>query len=104
MPCFLLLVQDMYNFSCYKKTLCGKTVNAGKLHYLLRKIKEMKKMAAITAKELNAIQDQLGVEQNLIKKYHLYAQNAQDEQIRAACQKLSDSHQTHYNTLLGHLN
>ena len=61
-------------------------------------------MSNITAKELNAIQDQLGVEENLIKKYRLYAKNAQDEQIRTACQSLSECHQTHYNTLLGHLN
>jgi len=61
-------------------------------------------MANLTAKELSAIEDQLGIEQNLIKKYKLYAQSTQDMQLKTKCEEISGKHQCHYDTLLGHLN
>lgn len=61
-------------------------------------------MPILTSKELSAIEDQLGIEQNLIKKYKLYAQHSQDAQIKTKCEEIATKHQTHYNTLLGHLN
>lgn len=61
-------------------------------------------MATLTSKELTAIEDQLGVEENLIKKYKMYAASAQDEQIKQKCEAIACQHQTHFNTLMGHLN
>jgi len=61
-------------------------------------------MANLTAKELSAIQDKLGVEDNIIRKYRMYAQSAQDPQIRQKCVEIANKHQEHFNTLMGHLN
>ena len=61
-------------------------------------------MANLTAKELTAIGDQLGIEENLIKKYKMYAQSSLDAQIKQKCTEIADKHQNHYNTLMGHLN
>ena len=60
-------------------------------------------MATLTSKELTAIEDQLGMEQNLIKKYKMYAQNVQDPKIREKCECIANRHQCHFNTLMGHL-
>lgn len=60
-------------------------------------------MANLTAKELTAIEDQLGIEQNLIKKYNMYAQTSQDAQIKTKCQEIATKHQGHFNTLMNHL-
>ena len=49
---------------------------------------------SLTAKELAAIEDQLGVEQTLIKKFTMYAHMASDPQLR---------NQNHYNRLLAQL-
>ena len=61
-------------------------------------------MANLTAKELSAIQDQLGVEENVIRKYRMYAGTTQDSQIRQKCEEIANRHQSHFNTLMGHLN
>ena len=61
-------------------------------------------MANLTAKELSAIQDHLGMEENIVKKYRMYAQTTQDQQIRQRCDEIANKHQAHFNTLLGHLN
>jgi len=61
-------------------------------------------MANLTAKELSAIEDQLGIEQNLIKKYNMYAQTSQDAQIKTKCQQIATKHQGRVDTLMGHLN
>jgi rubrerythrin len=60
-------------------------------------------MANLTSKELTAIEDTLGVEENLIKKYRMYAQNCQDPAIRQKCEEIAGKHQNHFNTLMGHL-
>lgn len=60
-------------------------------------------MANLTSKELTAIEDQLGIEQNLIKKYNMYATTSGDGQIKTKCEQIVQRHQNHYNTLLGHL-
>lgn len=60
-------------------------------------------MATLTSKELTAIEDQLGIEENLIKKYKMYAQNCQDQEIRTKCEDIACKHQKHFNTLMGHL-
>lgn len=61
-------------------------------------------MANLTAKELTAIEDQLGIEQNLIKKYNMYAGTSTDACIKTKCEQIASQHQNHYNTLLNHLN
>lgn len=66
-------------------------------------VKEGFAMTNLTAKELSAIKDQLGVEENLIKKYKMYAQNTQDMVLKQKCEDIACKHQNHFNTLMGHL-
>ena len=61
-------------------------------------------MSNLTSKELSAIEDQLAVEQNLVKKYKMYAQQSSDPQIRAQCEEIAAKHQSHFSRLLSHLN
>lgn len=60
-------------------------------------------MANLTSKELTAIEDTLNVEQNLIKKYTMYAQTSTDACIKTKCEQIAAKHQNHFNTLMGHL-
>ena len=60
-------------------------------------------MASLTEKELSALEDQLNMEQMLIKKYKGYAGIAQDPQIRDVCDRLAKQHKQHFDTLMGHL-
>ena len=57
----------------------------------------------MTAKELTALEDQLGAEQVFIKKYHTMAQQCTDPAIRTKLEQIASRHQQHYNTLLTHL-
>ena len=43
-------------------------------------------------------------EQNLVKKYKLYAQQCTDPQIRTKCEEIASKHQSHFSRLLSHLN
>lgn len=61
-------------------------------------------MSNLTAKELSLLADQLGCEQNLIKKYKMYATQCSDPQLETKCQQIAAQHQGHYNTLLNQLN
>ena len=61
-------------------------------------------MANLTAKELSAIQDHLAVEENIIRKYRMYAGTTQDSAIKQKCEEIANRHQQHFNTLMGHLN
>ncbi|MBE6907926.1 spore coat protein [Marasmitruncus massiliensis] len=58
----------------------------------------------LTSKELSAIEDQLKMEQVVIKKCNYYAQNATDPQLKTQFQNASTKHQNHYNRLLSQLN
>lgn len=60
-------------------------------------------MAKLTSKELTAIGDTLSMEQNLIKKYNMYATQATDKALKQKCEQIAQRHQQHYNTLVGHL-
>ena len=60
-------------------------------------------MANLTSKELTALEDRLGVEQNLVKKYNMYAQQSTDSGIRTKCEQLAARHQKHFDTLFNHL-
>lgn len=57
----------------------------------------------LTTKELAMLEDQLTKEQNLIKKYNMYASMATDQQIKAQFQNNATKHQNHYNSLLSQL-
>jgi hypothetical protein len=61
-------------------------------------------MANLTAKELTALEEQLSQEQILVKKYHMYAAQISDMQLKAKCEQISSEHQNHYNKLMCHLN
>ncbi|MDR2648085.1 MAG: spore coat protein [Oscillospiraceae bacterium] len=60
-------------------------------------------MAALTQKELLALEDQLNAEQLLVKKFKSYATAAQDGQIRTTCEQQANRHKQHYDTLMGYL-
>ena len=60
-------------------------------------------MASLTSKELTAIEDQLNMEQMLVKKYKSVAEMTGDPQIKAKCEQIASKHQNHYSRLLGHL-
>lgn len=60
-------------------------------------------MPNITAEELHAIEDQLNLEQIMIKKFKTYASMTSDQQIKATCEQVAAQHKNHYNTLMGHL-
>ena len=61
-------------------------------------------MPNLTAKELTAIEDQLSIEQLLIKKYRMYSAVSSDPQIKTKCEQIAARHQTHNDKLLAHLN
>ena len=58
---------------------------------------------ALTAKELSWIEDQLTLEQQLIKKYRDAAQCANDSALSSKLTEIATKHESHYNTLLSHL-
>ncbi|MCL2088236.1 MAG: spore coat protein [Oscillospiraceae bacterium] len=60
-------------------------------------------MANLTSKELTAIEDQLNVEQNLVKKFTMFSQSCSDPQLKTKCEQIASRHQGHYTRLLGHL-
>ena len=57
-------------------------------------------MANLTSKELTALEDQLGSEQNLVKKYQAMACLCDDENIRRDLESMAKKHQQHVNTLI----
>ena len=57
-------------------------------------------MAELTSKELSALQDQLGYEQILVKKYRTMAEQCSDVKLRNDFRNYADKHQQHYNMLL----
>ena len=60
-------------------------------------------MPTLTSKELDAIQDQLTMEQLMIQKYKLYSQTASDPQIKNKCEQIASKHQAHYDKLMKQL-
>ena len=60
-------------------------------------------MANLTAKELTALEELLGAEQVLIKKYHTMANNCNDNGIKTRYESIATRHQQHFNTLMTHL-
>ena len=60
-------------------------------------------MANITSKELSALDDQLNMEQTLVKKYKTFANQCSDPQLKEKCNQIAERHLTHFNTLMNHL-
>ena len=61
-------------------------------------------MANLTSKELSALEDELGAEQLLIKKYKTYDMLSTDPQIKTQCEQIAGRHQNHFDRLLSFLN
>ena len=61
-------------------------------------------MPNLTSKELSAIEDQLNMEQLLIKKFQTVAQLTSDPQIRTKFENITKKHHEHICKLLSHLN
>ena len=61
-------------------------------------------MAAITSKELGSIQDQLHLEENLVKKFQTYANETNDTALRTRYTAVASCHQKHYDALYALLN
>ena len=57
-------------------------------------------MPNLTSKELAALEDQLAEEEILVKKYRTFAD---DSALKSKCAAIADTHQKHFNTLLGYL-
>jgi len=57
-------------------------------------------MPSLTCKELTALEDTLGSEQNLVKKYQALASLCNDEKIRRDLEGMAGKHQQHVNTLI----
>lgn len=56
-------------------------------------------MPNLTTKELSALEDTLGSEQNLVKKYQAMASMCTDQKIRADLESAAQKHQQHADTL-----
>jgi rubrerythrin len=60
-------------------------------------------MAQITTKELTALTDLLGMEQNLVAKYRAYACQTTDPEMKNEFEQIAQRHQRHYDELYCHL-
>ena len=61
-------------------------------------------MANLTSKELSSLEDQLGAELLLVKKYKSYASLTSDPQIKTQYEQIAGKQQTHFDRLMGFLN
>jgi len=57
-------------------------------------------MPNLTCKELTAIEESIGGEQNLVKKYQAMACLVDDHKIKQDLENIAQRHQQHANTLL----
>lgn len=60
-------------------------------------------MLDITAKELNAIEEQLNYEQLIVKKCKYYANICQDAQVKTICEQIAAQHISHFEKLINYL-
>ncbi len=59
---------------------------------------------SITSKELSWIEDQLSLEQLMVKKYKIAENLTEDEALKTKIKDAGERHQKHYDKLLSHLN
>ena len=57
----------------------------------------------MTTKELTALEEKLGSEQVVVKKYRTMAQQCSDPAIRSKLEDIANRHQQHFTTLLSYL-
>ena len=60
-------------------------------------------MAMLTTKELTALEEQLGSEQVLVKKYRTMAAYCADLSLRSKLENIAMRHQGHYDKLITYL-
>ncbi len=60
-------------------------------------------MNQLSEKELSAINDLLGEEELLVKKFQMLADQATDDKIKTKFESIASRHQKHFNTLYSHL-
>ncbi len=60
-------------------------------------------MNSLTTKELTALEEQLGSEQVLIKKYHTMSGQCTDPALKTRLESLATKHQSHYDKLVNYL-
>ncbi len=60
-------------------------------------------MAQITAKELTALSDLMGIEENLAAKYHAVACLTTDSVLKNEYEQLAQRHQRHFDELYSNL-
>lgn len=60
-------------------------------------------MANLTSKELMALDEQIGSEENLVKKYEALACLCNDTKIQQDLVSCANKHRAHYNTLVSFL-
>ena len=57
-------------------------------------------MANLTSKELTALEEQLGTEQMLVKKFESMAGMCSDTKLQQDLNNFASKHRAHYNTLI----
>ncbi len=57
-------------------------------------------MANLTSKELTALEEQLGTEQMLVKKFESMAGMCSDTKLQQDLTNFASKHRAHYNTLI----
>ena len=57
-------------------------------------------MPNLTCKELTAVEESLGAEQNLVKKFQALASLCNDEKIKQDLENMANRHQQHANQLI----
>ena len=57
-------------------------------------------LANLTCKELSALEDQVGQEQLLVKKYQAMSSMCSNQQIKQCLNDYAGKHQQHFNTLI----
>lgn len=60
-------------------------------------------MAIITAKELGSLQDQLKLEENLVRKFEAFAAETNDLALKNKYQDIASRHQKHFDALYAQL-
>ena len=61
-------------------------------------------MTTLTSKELTALEDQIGCEATLVKKYEAMACLCSDPAIGQELQSIAGKHRAHFNSLVRFLN
>jgi hypothetical protein len=61
-------------------------------------------LANLTTKELTALEDQIGCEETLVKKYEAMACLCSDPAIGRELQSIAGKHRAHFNSLVRFLN